>query len=111
MSLLSPYGDSGRVGVCSVTSTSSGVPYTAALDVLLVGVQGALHRDPGVLEPGEMDDPGDVVLAQGAGEQVSVEDRAAHERDTRRHEGGVPRREVVDHDGREAGILQRAHDV
>lgn len=31
-SLVSPYGDSGAVGVASVTSSTSGVPYTAADD-------------------------------------------------------------------------------
>ena len=30
ISLLSPYGDSGCVGVCSVTRSTSGVPYVAA---------------------------------------------------------------------------------
>jgi hypothetical protein len=32
ISLLSPYGDSGRVGVASVTRSTSGVPNTPALD-------------------------------------------------------------------------------
>ncbi len=32
ISLLSPYGDSGRVGVSSVTRSTSGVPKVAALE-------------------------------------------------------------------------------
>ena len=32
ISLLSPYGDSGRVSVSSVTSSTSGVPNVAALE-------------------------------------------------------------------------------
>ena len=32
MSLDSPYGDSGRVGLSSVTRSVAGVPYVAALD-------------------------------------------------------------------------------
>ena len=32
MSFVSPYGDSGRVGVSSVTGSTSGVPNVAALE-------------------------------------------------------------------------------
>jgi hypothetical protein len=85
--------------------------HAGALDVLLEGVQRALHRDPGVFEPGEVDDSGDLVLAQDAREETLVEDRAAHERHVRRHELRMPRREVVDDDGRDAGILQGADHV
>ena len=37
MSLLSPYGDSGVVGVSSVTRSTSGVPYVAALEEKTIG--------------------------------------------------------------------------
>ena len=86
ISFDSPYGDSGLVGVSSVTMSTSGVPNVAALEentilstpvsaialehadrtghVLVVRVQRPRDRDAGVLEPGHVDDPVDLVLAQ-----------------------------------------------
>ena len=47
-----------------------------ARDVLLVGVQGALDRDPGVLEARQVHDAHDAVLRQRVRHEIRVEDRA-----------------------------------
>jgi hypothetical protein len=109
MSFDSPYGDAGRLGRSSVTSGTSGCrrrrrrrrtrccghrhpPWrehdARALDVLLVRVQGALHRDARVLEAGDVDDARDLVSAQRAG---AARGRGSCRARTARPRGRTPR--------------------
>ena len=85
--------------------------HPGALDVLRVGVQRLLHRDPRVLEPGEVDDPADVVSGHQIHDRAAVADVAAHERNTGGHELATPARQVVEHDGVDLGLAERAGDV
>ena len=89
----------------------SGEDDARALDVLLVRVQGALHRDARVLEAGDVDDARHGVIAHRGGEQIAVEDRAAHERHALGDEPRVPAREVIDDDGGDTRRLECAHHV
>ena len=89
----SPYGDSGRVGSSSVTrpvsrravDRSAGGEHEPghvvrghrlqqgdhAGDVLGIGVQRSAHRNPGVLEAGEMHDAGDGVFGEDLVEELA----------------------------------------
>jgi hypothetical protein len=85
--------------------------HAGALDVLLVGVQRLLDRDARVLESGHVDDAIRPVLPQGVEQEAAVEDAAMHERHVGCHEASVAAREIVDHDGREARLLQGTNHV
>ena len=131
-SFVSPYGDSGRVGVSSVTSAVSGVPYVAALDEKTSArprrppwhaagrrspgrsarrCAAAGHRDAGVLEPGEVDDPGDRVLLERAPDRAGVEDARLDQGDVGGDELAVAAGEVVERDHLDAGAAEGADDV
>jgi hypothetical protein len=74
-------------------------------------VQRLAHRDPGVLEAGDVDDAAHPVVLHRLEQRTAVQDRAAHEGHAARHEVLVAGGQVIDHDGLEARGIQCPHDV